>query len=106
MATSSRSDRKLTVKIDSELAGLIPAFIENRAVDIRIMTRAVETGDYAAVERIGHGMKGAGAGFGFDLVTEIGASIEKAAKAKDIPGMQQGIAALSEYMARVEVVYE
>lgn len=102
---SSKPDQKITVKINSELIELIPAFLETRGKDIRAMNKALETADYEIIERIGHGMKGAGGGFGFEAITEIGSFIEKAAQDKDAVRMQEGIDALSHYMQHLEVIY-
>ena len=100
-----KNEQKITVKIDSELIELIPAFLVNRGTDIQVMINALKTGDYEMMERIGHGMKGAGGGFGFEAITEIGASIEKAAKDKDAARVQECIDALSHYIQHLEVIY-
>ena len=97
---------KIKVKIDSELIELIPAFLVNRGTDIQVMNEALKTGDSIIIERTGHGMKGAGAGFGFDAITEIGAKIESAAKNKDWEIIQKAIEELGNYLRHLEVVYE
>ena len=97
---------KIVVKIEADMAELIPPFIENRHADIAAMREALPKGDYAFIQRTGHGMKGAGAGFGFGAVTEIGAAIEQAAKDKNDKDIQKGIEELAGYMRRLEVVYE
>ena len=98
--------RKIVVKADPELAELIPNFLENRSADLSLMHKALQTGDYETIERIGHGMKGAGAGFGFEAVTEIGARIEGSAKDKDLKEIQKAIDGLGDYLCRLEVIYE
>ena len=98
--------QKVIVRVDAELAELIPAFLENRGIDIQLMHKALKTGDYEIIERTGHGMKGAGSGFGFAAVTEIGTRIETASKGKDWEGIQKAINELGTYLQRLEVVYE
>ena len=98
--------QKVIVRVDAELAELIPAFLENRGADIQLMHKALKIGDYEIIERTGHGMKGAGSGFGFDAVTEIGTRIETAAKGKDWEGIQKAVNELGTYLQRLEVVYE
>lgn len=97
---------KITLKISAELAELVPNFCKNRHLDVAAMRSALRTGDYETIERLGHGMKGAGAGFGFDAVSEMGKSIESSAKIKDAAAIQTKIDELESYMSRVEVVYE
>ena len=102
----SDNSKKISVKIDAELADLIPGFLKNRETDIQAMQESLKQGDYVLVERIGHGMKGAGAGYGFDAITEIGAQIEKAAQDKDPEEVQKAICQLVDYVKRLEVRYE
>ena len=98
--------QKIIVRVDAELAELIPAFLENRGIDIQLMHKALKTGDYEIIERTGHGMKGAGSGFGFDAVTDIGTRIEAAAKNKDWEVIQKAIDELGNYLQHLEVIYE
>ena len=98
--------QKIIVRVDAELAELIPAFLENRGTDIQLMQKALKIGDYEIIERTGHGMKGAGSGFGFDAVTEIGTRIEAAAKNKDWEVIQKAIDELGNYLQHLEVIYE
>ncbi len=96
---------KIIIKIDPELMELIPAFLNNRYADILLMQDALKKGDYEIIERAGHGMKGSGAGFGFEAITEIGKSLEKAAQDKDVASIQESINRLSDYMKHIEVIY-
>jgi HPt (histidine-containing phosphotransfer) domain-containing protein len=98
-------DEKITVKIDPDLEDLIPGYIENRHKDIRAMEEALAKGEFETVRVLGHSMKGSGGGYGFDGITEIGRSLEQAAKGGDAAAMRRGIDALADYMKRVEVVY-
>lgn len=96
----------IVIKVDPELAELIPRFLENRSSDVKTMREALPKGDFELIQRIGHGMKGAGSGFGFDAVTEIGTRIESAAKVRDSESIQKEIEALDYYLQHLEVVYE
>jgi hypothetical protein len=51
-------------------------------------------------------MKGVGGGYGFDEITEIGATLESAAKLCDGGVIQQQLARLETYLARVEPVFQ
>jgi hypothetical protein len=50
-------------------------------------------------------MKGAGGGYGFDRVTELGREIEKAAKEKDADRCRALNEELAELMANTEIVF-
>lgn len=94
------------MRVDPEIADIVPGFLENRQRDVGSLRNALAQGDYTTVQIAGHGMKGSGSGYGFDAVTEIGRNIEEAAKRRDAEEAERWIGALEEYLARVEVVYE
>jgi len=95
---------KIVVKVDPEIADLIPGFLNNRKKDIKDMESYLEVGNFEQIERLGHGMKGSGAGYGFEGITEIGKSIEIAGKEKNIEDIKKGIEDLRDYLDRVEII--
>lgn len=99
-------EEKIVVYIDADLEDLIPGFMENRRKDIQAMTGALDRQDYPTVQNLGHSMKGVGGGYGFDVITDIGRSIEEAAKAQSADDIRRWIDALASYLDRVEIVYE
>lgn len=100
------NDGKILVRVDPDLADLIPGFLANRRQDITAMQAALEQGDFETVRILGHSMKGSGGGYGFDAVTDIGAALEQAAKSDDHEEMRKQIGDLSAYLDRIEVVYD
>lgn len=100
------NDEKIVVKVDPEIADLIPGFLSNREKDIDTMESCLEIQDFEQIERLGHSMKGSGAGYGFDGISEIGKSIEIAGKEKNVAAIKKGIEDLRSYLSRVEVAEE
>lgn len=96
----------IRVKIDQELADLIPIFMNNREHDVVAITTALQQGDYETVRVIGHTLKGIGGGYGFITITDLGAAIEQAAKAQDAKRTSELLEALKDYLENVEIVYE
>ncbi|HTT08876.1 MAG TPA: Hpt domain-containing protein [Gammaproteobacteria bacterium] len=96
---------KVQVTVDAELRELIPGFLENRAKDVARMEAALESGDYDALKRLGHSMKGVGGGYGFHDITRMGAEIEQAAAVRDETTLRRLCILLNEYMQRVTVIY-
>jgi HPt (histidine-containing phosphotransfer) domain-containing protein len=94
---------KIIIKVDPEIADLIPGFLQNREKDINIMESSLTAQNFEQIERLGHSMKGSGAGYGFDGISEIGKVIEMAAKEKDIEKIRKGIEDLRDYLGRVEL---
>jgi len=56
------------------------------------------------VESLGHGMKGAGSSWGFQVITDIGAALEQAAESADTGASRKWVGELSRYLDRVEIV--
>jgi HPt (histidine-containing phosphotransfer) domain-containing protein len=71
---------------------------------LRSLGAALEKNDYDAMQILGHQMKGSGAGYGFTVISDIGRSLELAAKEETIEGVQAQISALTDYLNRVEIV--
>lgn len=97
---------KITVKIDPDLEELIPGFLENRLRDITNLKAASSNNDFEALKSIGHSLKGVGGGYGFAMITQLGADIELLAKANDISRIRQRISELEDYLQRIDIQYE
>ncbi len=100
------SDDKILIQGDPDLEELIPGFLQNRRKDVEKLRACLESGDFEVMRVLGHSMKGAGGGYGFDAITEFGARIEEAAKAGDDATITAVTRELASYLERVEVVYD
>ena len=97
---------RVVVRVDAELAELIDGFLANRWVDARVIPELLADGDYEAVWRRGHNLKGVGAAYGFEFLTELGAQLESAARRPDPEAVRRCVAALEDYLARLDVRVE
>ena len=95
-----------TISIDKDLEDLIPGYLENRRRDIASIEEALRKNDFETIRILGHSMKGSGGGYGFAAITEIGKRIEEAAKKMEKEEIGRQIAALSEYITSINIVYE
>lgn len=98
-------DNKIIVHIDPDIAELIPGFLQNRRNDVVTIRKLLEARDFKAIRIIGHSMKGAGGGYGFDPITEYGAAIESSALADEPEGITAAVAQLDAYLGLVEPVF-
>jgi CheY-like chemotaxis protein len=107
-ATRDWRDRyeKRVVRVDEELAPLLPRFLQRKRDDIVAIRDHLEQKDYETVRVLGHNIKGEGGGYGLEALTQIGSSIEEAARVKDSAQLQALVEALATYLNEVEVVYE
>ncbi len=100
------SDEKIIVQGDPDLEDLIPGFLNNRTNDVGTIRSALLSGDMDRIRIIGHSMKGAGGGYGFDAITDFGGIIEQAAVANDKAQIEKSAADLEKYLQCVEVIYD
>ena len=96
---------KIHVTVMKDLESLIPRFLDRRHKEIVAFRAQLAAGDFEALRLGGHSLKGSGGGYGFQQLTNIGAAIEIAAKAKDAAAIEPLLAQYADYMLRVEVTY-
>jgi CheY-like chemotaxis protein len=94
------------VRVISSLAALVPGFLEGRRRDIEAIAAALERSAYDDIRILGHNMKGCGAGYGFNRITQIGASIEHAAARCAPEEIRARSSELVRYLDGLHVVYE
>jgi HPt (histidine-containing phosphotransfer) domain-containing protein len=99
-----KKEEKIIIQVDTELVDLVSRYIQNRHQDIKFMLESLEKGDYETIRIVGHNMKGTGGGYGFDAITDIGRSIEQAAKDRDAEEIRKWVNELSVYLELVEIV--
>jgi HPt (histidine-containing phosphotransfer) domain-containing protein len=97
---------KLIVTVDSQIAARVPRFLANRAADIGKIRAALAGADFEAMRGSGHGMKGAGGGYGFPEISRLGTALEEGARQRDAAAITALVASLEEYLGRIEVKYD
>jgi HPt (histidine-containing phosphotransfer) domain-containing protein len=98
--------KRVTVVIDRELEEIIPGYLRNRRKDLILIPQALVADDFDAIQVLGHRMKGSGAGYGFNQISEIGQKLEDAAKGSDPGQIAEQVAELSSYMDCIDIVFE
>jgi len=87
-----------------EVQELVPGYVERRQTDIAALWMALKMGDYETLSTLGHQLKGSGTAFGFDGLSDCGASLEQAAKASDIDEAGRQTALIADYIAQLSNV--
>ncbi|WP_439478126.1 PAS domain S-box protein [Brevundimonas sp.] len=75
-----------------------PAYLENCRLNVIAMLAALDCGDFQVVTILGHNLRGSGGGFGFQMITDIGAGLEQAADAADAAVSRRWLGELSSYL--------
>jgi two-component system sensor histidine kinase/response regulator len=102
-AETAPSSSTLTIRVHADLKNLVAHYLENRKQDVQSIVKSLEREDFQTIGVLGHKMKGSGGGYGFDFITDLGAAIEAAAKARDSNTIHKSAGELAEYLERVNV---
>jgi hypothetical protein len=81
-----------------KLAERTPAYLENCRLNVIALLAALDCGDFEAVTILGHNLRGSGGGFGFQMITDIGAGLEQAADVSDEALSRRWVGELSSYL--------
>jgi signal transduction histidine kinase/DNA-binding response OmpR family regulator len=101
-ATPPATLERFRVEVTPTVAALVPGFLANRDKDALTARAALKRRDYHGLWVLAHTMKGLGASYGFDGITDIGAMLEKAALERDDASVLRAVEALESYLGRVD----
>ncbi|NJN69489.1 MAG: Hpt domain-containing protein [Nitrospira sp.] len=101
----SESPDTIIVEVGRDLEDIVPIFLGNRKNDLQTLRDALTRQDFGTVQNLGHRLKGDGGGYGFDRISEIGATLEQGAKQQDYSMIEQQILQLENFLRRVRVIY-
>jgi len=93
----------IVVHVDAILERLLPKFLARRRQDVTFIVEELEREGFAALEKLGHNLKGTGRGYGLDGISEIGALLERAAQDHDTEVIRAQATALDDYLRRVRI---
>ena len=79
------------------LAHRVPTFLDRRRADAARVLALLEGPEFDEIRRLGHDLKGVGASYGFDPITNIGRCLEDAARRGDLAGVCNAARALERY---------
>jgi PAS domain S-box-containing protein len=90
------------IGIDPDIQDLVPRFLEDQKTNVSLILELAASGDFDSARRIGHNMKGTGKGYGFDVISGLGYSIEQAAARSAAEEVEKLANELSRYLASVQ----
>ena len=96
---------RIKVVVDPELQPIMGRYMEIRHKEQDRLEAALADQDPESVRMLGHKLKGTGASFGFDHLTEWGAAIELAARDGDLDRAAGVAAEVRHFLDNVDIVY-
>jgi len=101
----NKQDKDFIIYIDAELKTMTSDFLKNRHKDIKAIQEALDKDDYQTIQTLGHRMKGSGGVYGFNIITQIGGSLEEAAKNGSSEEVSGFVSELAAYLEQVKIIY-
>ncbi len=96
-------ENKVIVQVDEELSDLIPGFLARKRDEANAILDAAQRDDFAVIGHLAHRIKGEGCSYGFERMTEIGRTLEEAAKSQSDVAVTRAANELLDYLEHVEV---
>jgi HPt (histidine-containing phosphotransfer) domain-containing protein len=83
------------------LTELCAGYLDRRRAELSTLERWLKEGDFAALRKAGHNLKGTGAAYGFGELTTIGRALEAAAKEADATAVEDLLTQFDSYIGIV-----
>jgi PAS domain S-box-containing protein len=93
----------IVVQVDPDIADMIPKYLASRKEDVAAIHQALDTNDIETIAMLAHSMKGSGGGYGFEVISDIGAMMEVAAREARTEDIRIQVTRLEDYLDRVEI---
>lgn len=97
--------KKTVVHISSDLEPLMPRYLENRRADVAVLKAAAATANFEQVRALAHTMKGSGASFGLETISDIGRALEEAAKSSNTALVETFIQDFAHFLETLEIIF-
>ena len=98
-------NENIVVRIATDLAPLIPQYLENKREDLKTLKAALEQKDRKTLEEVAHLIKGSGTSYGFQSLSALATEMEIAARNDELDTLSGLIGDLEHFLDHVEVVY-
>ncbi|MHC4695954.1 MAG: Hpt domain-containing protein [Planctomycetota bacterium] len=91
------------VQEDASYADIVVQFIDGLSGRLTTMENALREADFEALRAAAHQLKGSGGGYGYPILTELAAKLEKQAKAESLDACVRQVDELRELTKHVVV---
>jgi signal transduction histidine kinase/CheY-like chemotaxis protein len=100
-----RTVARNVVQVEEGMEDVVPGYLAKRRADVPVYTEALAKNDFESVRQLAHKMRGTGSGYGFPVLTELGATMEMAAMERDAARIGESLSRLASYLDSIELKY-
>jgi HPt (histidine-containing phosphotransfer) domain-containing protein len=95
----------LPLKVNKDLTELMPGYLKNRRQDIPVLREYLNAEDYDNIRRLGHRIKGSGAAYELNAISEIGEMLVDATISFDNVLIEKQISLLEHFLDDVKIIF-
>ena len=88
---------------DESFIDLVEEFVEGLGDRVEKINEAVASGDLGQLRTLAHQLKGSAGGYGYPIITEKAAELERHATAEELEASQNAVKALQDLVSRVVI---
>lgn len=105
MTVPSPEDRILSelVQSDPSYADLVEEFVAELDHRVHSMRQSLADGQFDRLKSLAHQLKGSGGGHGYQILTELAATLEEQARNQELQACQTSLEELTSIVSRVVV---
>jgi CheY-like chemotaxis protein len=93
------------ILVEEGLEDVTPGYLAKRRAEVTAYRDALTRNDFDAIKTMAHRMKGTGGGYGFPVLTELGAALEQSAIRSDTDRIRRKVDELAKYLSAIELEY-
>jgi HPt (histidine-containing phosphotransfer) domain-containing protein len=101
-----RPGREIVVRVDLDVADLLPGFLANCVRHASELRHAAHEADWTLARTLAHSLHGAGGGYGLHEVSRLGREMETAVQRADAARVGRLATRLEDYLARLRPVFK
>jgi HPt (histidine-containing phosphotransfer) domain-containing protein len=88
---------------DADMRELVEMFLEELPKRVAILQKSLQDGNVSEIARIAHQLKGAAGGYGYPIITDAAAVLERSAKAKEaVDNLTKSVQEISDLCKRAQ----
>jgi signal transduction histidine kinase/DNA-binding NarL/FixJ family response regulator len=103
--TSDSGVPVVKILVEEGLEDVAPGYLAKRRAEVAAYREALAQNNMDTIKKMAHRMKGTGAGYGFPVLTELGAALEQSAIGHDTDKIRRKLDELAKYLGTIELEY-
>lgn len=93
----------IEILVDEDFLDLAEMYLEAKQKDIELYKTALQNKDFKAIKDASHKMKGTGASYGFEYLTELGKNMEEASLNEEFDSLVKMVDDFENHLSQIVI---